>query len=465
MIEEEASMSIQRSSRRFKLAGIAMLVFSAASMVKAQPRNEFNPCGASFDPLAVFPQTADSLDLVLPAVRASGLFPTQDGLTVYDANQGLCWLADADLAADPRMQAALGVSGIDPNGAMLYPTALQWVAALNAYNGGKGYLGHNNWQLPVTPLLDTSCAEKGSGGGNFGPLCTASAMGNLYAVGLNQSFPNSVAPQFSVDIFPFRHFKMSYYWALSNDHDSGGGLGGGGQEMYAFSNSIQGGTTTLDTYYYALPMVKGAIGTPPDCGIPGAPVVIPYTSWPAASGAVFDCNTGYTWIADADLAYLLNFGLTGDVTINYTNPVHSLTVPAIDHGAMLYATAGEWIGAMNAAQFLGSSYWQIPDSPDDFKKLVADMNLIAGDARLMRRGFFGPIYNLQPFFYWSCPEPDHGTIQSPCEVGGYAPPDGTTPLQFSYDFDYGFQSTSGLNQKYFVMVYYPALGVAPAANQ
>jgi len=465
MIEEEATLFIQRFSRRFKLAGIAMLVFSAASMVKAQPRNEFNPCGSSFDPFAVLPQIADSLDIVSPAVRASGLFPTQDGLIVFDANQGLCWLADADLAADPRMQAALGVSGIDPSGAMLYSTAQQWVAALNAHNGGKGYLGHNNWQLPVTPLLDASCAERGSGGGNFGPLCKASAMGNLYAVGLNQTYPNSVAPQFNADIFPFRHFKMSYYWALKNDGGTGGGLGGGGQEMYAFSNSIQGGTTTLDTYYYVLPMVKGPIGTPPDCAIPGAPVVIPYTSWPAAVGAVFDCNTGNTWIADADLADLLKFGLTGDVTINYTNPVHSLTVPAIDHGTMLYATAGEWIEAMNAAQFLGSSYWQIPDSPDDFKKLVADMNLIAGDARLMRRGFFGPFYDLQPFFYWSCPEPDHGTIQSPCEVGGYAPPDGTTPLQFSYDFDYGFQSTSGLNQKYFVMVYYPAPGVTPAANQ
>jgi hypothetical protein len=452
---------IQRCIQHFLFAWSAILLLSTAVVAKAQPNDDLNPCTAHSDTFTALPQAGDPADPAFQFVQTSGLYSTRDDLIVFDANQGLCWLADANLAADPQMQAALGVSGIDPNGAMLYATAVQWVAALNAYNNGKGYLGHNNWQLPVTPLIDTSCADLGSGGGNFGPLCTKSAMGNLYAIGLNQTFPASVAPHFNADIFPFRHFKLSYYWALKNNGGAGGGAGGGGQEMYAFSNSIQGGTTTIDSYYYVLPMVKGPIGTPPDCSTPGAPVVLPYTSGPAAGDAVYDCKTGYTWLADVDLARSLKFGLTGEIQINYTKPPRTLTVPAISHGSMLYSTAGEWIQGMNDAQFLGSSYWQMPDCWDDFKQLVADMNLVPGDTRLMQRGFFGPFYNLQPFFYWSCPEPDPGTIQSPCVPNGYAPPDGTTPLQFSYNFDYGFQSTSGLSQKYFVMVYYPAPALRP----
>ncbi len=446
-------MSIERRSRFCLLAGLAILLFTPALTAKAQSAKVPNPCSANANSLPA-PSWADGL--VSPGARTSGLYPTQDGLVVYDANQGLCWLADADLAADPGMQTALGVGGIDPNGAMLYYTALEWVAALNAYNDGKGYLGHNNWQLPDTPFTDTNCEDLGSGGSNFGPNCTESAMGNLYSDGLNLNFPESVAPQFNADIFPFFQFKQSYYWATQNNGGTGGGAGGGGQEMYAFGNTIQGGTTTLDTYYYVLPMVKGPLGTPPNCSVPGAPTVIPYTNGPAAFIAVFDCSTGYTWLADANLAGFVNFGITGEVNINYTNPPRTLTVPAIDHGAMLYSTAGEWVTAMDAAQFLGSMYWQIPDSWDDFKTLVADMNLPAGDPRMMQRGFFGPFYNLQPFFYWGCLEPNPGTVQSPCVPDGLAPPDGATPLQYSYNFDYGFQSTSGLSQKYFVMVYYPA---------
>jgi hypothetical protein len=86
MIEEGSAVPIQRRLRRFVPVGIAMLLLSAASLVKAQPGIEFNPCGASFDSLAVHPQSADSFGSVLPAEHTSGLFPTEDGLIVYDAN-------------------------------------------------------------------------------------------------------------------------------------------------------------------------------------------------------------------------------------------------------------------------------------------------------------------------------------------------------------------------------------------
>src|SRR5579862_2354539 len=82
-------------------------------------------------------------------VSTLGLAPVAQAAIVYDPNQSVCWLANSNLAASASVQTSLGVSGIDPNGAMDYATALRWVAALNTANNGAGYLGHNNWQLPT----------------------------------------------------------------------------------------------------------------------------------------------------------------------------------------------------------------------------------------------------------------------------------------------------------------------------
>ena len=81
-------------------------------------------------------------------VSTLGSTPVPQAPIVYDPNQSVCWLANADLAGDPNMRAALGVTGVNPNGSMDYATAQKWVAALNAYNNGAGYLGHNDWQFP-----------------------------------------------------------------------------------------------------------------------------------------------------------------------------------------------------------------------------------------------------------------------------------------------------------------------------
>jgi hypothetical protein len=222
------------------------------------------------------------------------------GTIVYDPNQGVFWLADANLAGNSAMRANLGVAGISPNGSMNFVTAQKWVAALNAYGNGSGYMGHNNWQLPVAPLVDRTCADTGTNGGSFGPQCTASALGNLYSVGLKQTFPASVAAGFAAAVAPFVNMKASYYWALQNNGGTSG-TSNGGQETFSFANGIQGGTTINDTYYYVLPMVTSAIGAPPSCPA-GSAAVIPYTSGPASGKAVYDCNTGYTWLINANLA-------------------------------------------------------------------------------------------------------------------------------------------------------------------
>ncbi len=383
-------------------------------------------------------------------VSTLGSTPTPQATIVYDPNQNVCWLANANLAADATLAASLNLSGVNPNGSMDYATALKFVAGLNGYSNGTGYFGHNNWQLPVAPMVDHSCADVGTFGGSFGPLCAASALGNLYSAGLKQSYPASVAAGFAAVVGPIHNLKESYYWAQQNNGGTSG-TGNGGQEVFSFANGIQGGTTINDTYFYTLPMIAGAIGTPPPCP-PGAGVV-PYTTGAAAGAAVYDCNTGYTWPADANLAASNNFGVTGNVTINNNTP-HTIVAPKISGGAMLFDTATQWVQAMNAAKYLGSTAWQIPATSKTLQDFFNSLGLVAGDGRLMWTGSFGPFLNLQPFFYWACQRDASGSSQSPCT--GYAPADGSSQLQWSFNLDYGFQSTSSLVQKFFVTAYYPA---------
>ena len=389
-------------------------------------------------------------------VSTLGSPPVPQAAVVYDPHQNVCWLANADLAADPDMRAALGVTGINPNGSMDNGTAQKWVAALNAYDNGAGYLGHNNWQFPAAPMVDSTCAATGTGGGSFGPLCTASALSNLYSAGLGLSYPSSAAPAFGATVGPLHNLKLSYYWTEQNTGGTGG-AGNGGQEVYSFANGIQGGITTKYNYFYTLPMIPGPIGTPPSCSA-GGDTVIPYTAGPAAGNAVYDCHTGYTWLADANLAASNNFGITGDVMISASSS-RTIAAPKISGGAMLLATATEWIQAMNNKGYLGSSAWQIPATSQVLQDLLTDLNLEPGDSRLMSTATTGPFQNLQPFYYWGCQRDQSGDSQSPCT--GYAPAD----LQWTFNFDAGFQPTSSLIQHFFVMVYYPvALPTGPTVS-
>jgi uncharacterized protein (TIGR03437 family) len=381
-------------------------------------------------------------------VSTLGSPPVPQAAIVYDPNQSVCWLANADLAGDPNMQATLGVAGINPNGSMDYVTAQKWVAALNAINNGQGYLGHNNWQLPVARLVDGACANVGPGGGSFGPLCSGSVLSNLYSAGFKLSFPASVAPASGATVAPLHNLKSSYYWA----HQNNGDTSNGGQEVYSFANGQQGGVTTSDNYFYTLPMIPAAIGTPPSCPT-GSNTVVPYTAGAAASNAVYDCQTGYTWAADANLAASNTFGIAGNVTISASSS-RTITAPKISGGAMLLDTATQWVQAVNNSRFLGSSAWQLPATSGVLQELFTDLNLVAGDRRLMWTGNSGPFQNLQPFYYWGCQRDQSGNSQSPCT--GYAPSD----LQWSFNFDAGFQPTSALGQQFFVMVYYPVTATA-----
>ena len=104
------------------------------------------PLGAASGPA----QTASAS----AAKVASGRFVrSADGLTVHDALLHVTWLADGNLPASQKFGLPISEAG-----AMTYQVARRWVAALNASNGGAGYLGHKNWTLPATPATDETCS-------------------------------------------------------------------------------------------------------------------------------------------------------------------------------------------------------------------------------------------------------------------------------------------------------------------
>jgi hypothetical protein len=423
---------------------------AAPQAAQTQGTSDQNPCESSAGGFAG------------SAKAVHGLTPTQDGALVYDANQGVCWLADANLAGNPIVRLIMGVPGINPDGTMDYPTALSWVAALNNFDGGRGFLGHSNWQLPDSPLNDSTCSNDNNGG--FGVLCTGSALANLYSNGLALTYPDSVVPNFTSWVWPFRNLQPVLYW----DADQVNTNNVNGESTFSFNTGLSGSNTTQFNYFHVLPMAPGAIGSPPT----GWGIVVPYTSGPAAGKAVYDTHTGITWTLDANLAAQNHFGVTGSTTVSSKHATY--TVPLIDRdGAMLFEEVNGsdgvsgWIGGMNASGYAGTNNWTLPQLAD-LKTLYDDLIIAAGDVRLEALGFVPPFIGLQPGFYWACQrDEDPGdSSQSPCDAT-LPPPfisNQGIPYQYSYNFSDGFVDTDLETKQFYVMVYYPTPATQPGAS-
>lgn len=380
------------------------------------------------------------------AARPSQL---REAETVYDSNSRVCWLADANLAGNAKVRAAVTLSPhnpdgstpvINPDGTMDYFTAVNWVNSLNSYNHGQGWLNHNNWQLPTTPAIDATCSSINVD--NFGAQCTGSAFGKLYSDGLGKAFPDSVVPAFSSLVLPFLNLQPGLYW--TKDTNSGG------QATFAFNTGLSGGNTTKYNFFHVLPVTQSALGPlPPGKG------VLPYLNGPAAGKAVYDTNTGLSWTQDANLPASNNFGFTGTVMI--TSPVNgtTVTVPLIDKDGAVYFNAIDpsassgWIVSMNTANYAGTGTWELP-STLQLQHLYADMMITVGDPRLEWPFAVGPFLGLQPGFYWSCVPA--GATNGPCNYAQPAP----GGLFWTFNFDDGFEGSDTSTKQFYVMVYYPA---------
>ena len=136
-----------------------------------------------------------------PAAAGQTLEVSPDAQTIYDPVAQVTWLADANLAA----QQNFGVAGINPDGSMDHATAVQWVAAMNKANQGRGYLGHKNWQLPETASPDPSCSIAAKSTTGFD--CAASPLGELFYKQLARHRGESVVSPPTAKSAPFTIFN------------------------------------------------------------------------------------------------------------------------------------------------------------------------------------------------------------------------------------------------------------------
>ena len=362
-----------------------------------------------------------NLGLGMSPFADAALVPSADGMTVYDTVMHVTWLADGNFAAKETFQ----VSGINGNGSMNYATAVAWVAAMNAYNGGAGYLGHNNWTLPTTPLNDATCNLTGPNG-SFGVGCANSAMSSLYT-SLGFQFPDTAVPIPANSVGPFINFQPYLYWSGTSN---GRGTNSNGYYTFSFNSGWQGGN--LDAFYmYALPMIPGQVaGTYHAAGVGTLQV--------SNDGKlVYDPVADVTWLANANLAASKSFG--AQCTGNDGKP-------CIDaDGSMSQTTAEAWILGMNAdnggAGWLGQTAWQLPPTVDadiacnpDFGCDASPMGELFYDQLGLSAGTsvtttpdiaVGPFNNIQPYLYWSCEGASNS--RAPCFVNGPA-----------HDFEYSF---------------------------
>ena len=172
--------------------------------------------------------------LLLAAALSAGLLAatganatlvgSADGKTVWDADisGGITWLSNANLAATETFGLSYGVnygtdiygnqSIINSNGSMTWGGAMKWIGAMNAFNGGVGYLGYNDWRLPTTLQPDASCGTQ-SGGESYGYYCTGSEMGHLFLSELGEAAGQPLSSSADPDKAKFTNLQSLHYWS------------------------------------------------------------------------------------------------------------------------------------------------------------------------------------------------------------------------------------------------------------
>ena len=132
---------------------------------------------------------------------------------------------------------------------------------------------------------------------------------------------------------------------------------------------------------------------------------------------VFDLANGVSWLANANLPATNRFGLP---VCNGAGPQ-----PCVNPGgSMRYAAAVAWVDAMNAANYLGHSNWQLPTTPPNdsgcgrkgptgnsfgfgctasaFGSLFNALGLKAPHTAVaIPNNAVTPFSNFQPYLYWS----------------------------------------------------------------
>jgi uncharacterized protein (TIGR03437 family) len=372
----------------------------------------------------------------------STLVLSADGATVYDTVNSVTWLANGDLPASNRFGLPLCTPSattpcVNASGSMNYKAAAQWVQAMNATN----YLGHNNWQIPTAPTLDSTCPLIGGQGGSFAFGCASSALGSLYYSTLGLTAPNTAVSIPNVAAGPFNSFQPYLYWSQTTPQD------GTGITTFSFNSGYQGSNVTFN-YLYVLPMIPGKItGTPAATG----------TGLQVNPGGrtVYDPVANVTWLANANLAATDTFGLPACKDQNTPKT-------CIDtDGAMNWNTASQFLANMNSgAGYLGQTNWQLATmdptcgvaydcggTTSPFTQLFyTQLGLSPGTPVVPTPNIaVGPFSNIQPYLYWEC---GADTIQDACTY------DAAPDFEWSFSFGNGFLGTDVEANDLYVTAYF-----------
>ncbi len=130
-----------------------------------------------------------------------------------------------------------GVAGIDRDGSMPEPTAVEWVKAMNR----KAWLGRTDWRLPE----NTGC-------GGFDCKAKAGPLGELHydALGLRKGTPVAAVP--GTSLHGFRDLQPYLYWSCAAQGVPGPckGQPEPNQEWsFSFGNGFQGTDLTKNDLY------------------------------------------------------------------------------------------------------------------------------------------------------------------------------------------------------------------------
>jgi len=408
----------------------------------------------------------------IPAHWQRVLIP--DGETVYDTVNHVTWLADGNLAAQgvpgtlnfrfglpvcPDLTKEPTEPCVNPSGSMSYPSAVAWVAGMNAAN----YLGHDTWQLPTAPHKDSGCSGTGPkpNRNSFAFGCKKNALGFLYYDALGFTAPDTAIPIPPNTVGPFSNFQPNTYWS---------GSGGGNPSSLActianfnFASGAQGGGCGGD-FADVLPMIDGeedGVSIPPGSKL--------YVN---KDGTVYDPGTKKTWLGDANLAAnwlpgstlgeFDTLGLPRCKTAPDTTPCVALD------GSMNYESAQQLIKNMNAYDngpgisrgYLLQHKWKLPPleascptygcggDRNPMGNLYYDqLNFLAGTPVVPVPDIaVGPFNHLVPFPYWECLA---DAIQDACETADPAP-----NFEWGFSFGDGFLGTARLTADHFVTAYY-----------
>lgn len=108
------------------------------------------------------------------STASSQLLSRAGGAMIYDTDQDITWLADANYAATQYKQSCGKLGAAD--GKMEWAKASQWVKDLT-------YGGYSDWRLPKSEQPDVSCDGQNPvelGGFSFGFHCIGSELGHLF---------------------------------------------------------------------------------------------------------------------------------------------------------------------------------------------------------------------------------------------------------------------------------------------